>query len=456
MLERGVTTADSVKTDGVGLRPASTPGLKGLAKRFVSALGRWPRIMNIGLLIAGVGLGQGTVFVVQTWLVAHGRFELLSAFATHYSLAVFAVILVEGGSSAIIARKLAQLSSGQGEREEFWRVVSDTMAFRLLVAVLVGIGAVAYVLWSPNDGFSRCYVLFGLPGLLLWAGNAVGLFDGLKLSGLSGLTGSLAYVASALGLALTPDASPETAGSILGSAFSVGYLLTVTTQWAVLRSYGWVPHFHKITAAGFSRSFRDGCTLLFQAMPGQVILRVQLVLSSIYLGAETTALFAYVKQLVTMAIYIVAIVLRVEFPRLVQILSRSKAQSLRGVFEAQRMTLYCALVLTLGGIMISVLGLMAPQYRIGAAAMTLLMFSPSILTASLSLMMIQALLALGAYGAVARATAIGAALGAAVSALFVTVLGLYGLLLGEVVFHLVCLLLMYRDMRRLKAAVETP
>jgi O-antigen/teichoic acid export membrane protein len=447
MLEQGVVGPDSKERSSavIGAASRASLGLK-------SALGRWPRIMNIGLLIAGLGLGQGTIFAVQTWLVTKGSFELLSMFATHYSLAIFGIILVDGGSSAIITRHLARLSGGHEDTEDFWRTVGSTMAFRLLVAVLVSTCAATYVACVPNDGFSRFYVLFGVPGLLLWAGNGVGLLDGLKLSGLSGITGSAAYAASAVGLALAPDASPEIAGSILGGAFTIGYLVTVAAQWAVLRSYGWAPRFRRVTLAGFRRSCRDGIAMVIQAVPGQIILRVQLVLSMTYLGAETTALFAYVKQLIAMASMIIAIILRVEFPGFVQILSRSKERSLRLVLTGQRMALYCAFALTIGGAIVSALGLMIPQHRISAAAMTLLTFSPSILTISLTLMMVQALVALGAYGAVARGTAIGAALGAVFSALFVRILDIYALLFGEMVFHLACLLLMYKDMRRSNSA----
>jgi O-antigen/teichoic acid export membrane protein len=450
MLKQSAAGSDSTERNKVSVRPVPVPAINRMAWSLKSALGRWPRIMNIGLLIAGLGLGQGSIFLLQTWLMAKGRLELLSLFATHYSLAMFGIIVVDGGSSAIIARNLVQVSSGHRERDDFWQIVSDTMALRLLVAVLVAIGAAIYALGLANDGFSRFYVLFGLPGLLLWAGNAVGLLDGLKLSGLSGITGSMAYAASAIGLAFAPDGSHEIAGSILGGAFSVGYLLTVAAQWAVLRSYGWAPRFRKVTVAGFSRALKDGAALLFQLVPGQMILRVQLVLSTIYLGAEATALFAYVKQLVTMATMIVAIILRVEFPRLVQILSGSREPRFRVVLDAQKMTLYCALALTAGGIAVSVFGLMNPQYRVSAASITLLAFCPTILTISLCLIMTQGLVALGTYGALAGAAAVSAVVGMAVSGLFVTIFGLYAFLFGELVFHLLNLVLMYRYMLPLK------
>lgn len=444
----GSTDSGLRSAERLDAAPAVEPPSRAIGGRIRNLLHRSPRLANVAMLVAGLGMGQGTIFAAQTWLVAKGRLELLSWFVTHYSLAMFAIILVEGGSSALIARHMVQLSGGQLRKDEFWQVVSNTMAVRLVMAVLVSLGAAIYALQLADDSFSRAYILFGLPALLLWAGNPVGLLDGLKLSGISGVTGAAAYAACAAGLALAPDGSPVLAGTILGSAFSLGYLVTVATQWAVLRSYGWSPHFHRVTMRDFGRSARDFSALLFQLVPGQAILRVQLLLSTNFLGAEITALFAYVKQLIGMAGMIVTIVLRVEFPRLVQVLTETRRRSLRLVLASQKAALCCALALTLGAIAVAGLGLAFPHYRISAVAPMLLPYAPSILTMALSLTTMQALVALGAYGALARTTAISAAVGIVFSAVFVNLLQVYAFLIGEVVFHLVGLYLMHRDVQR--------
>jgi hypothetical protein len=433
----------------VPLRPTPDTG-QGRA-----AFVHWPHIINIGLLIAGLGLGQGSIFAVQTWLVARGQFELLSWFGTHYSFAILGIILTDGGASTILARDMARLSSGQGATEEFWRIFCETVAFRLVIAALMGIAAAVYAVTIASDGFSRSYLLCALPGLLFWAGNAVGLLDGLKLSGISGITGSLAYAASAIALALVPNASPGMAGSILGSAFSGGYFLTVLAQWAVLRRYGWQPQIKKLTAAGLVLAFKNGSAMLFQLLPGQIIFRVQLMLSSIYLGPETTAVLAYVKQMVTALTMIIAVILRVDFPGLVQKISRTKEQSFRSILEAQKTTLYCAVAFTAGAIIVSSLSFMMPQNRFSAAAGTLLMFSPTILTTSVSLMMMQAMVALGAYASVAIISAISAAIGIAVTCLLVRTVDLYALLAGELVIHLVGFVLMYHEISRLSCLSES-
>lgn len=408
------------------------------------------------LLIAGLGAGQGAIFAVQTWLVASGRYELLSWFGTHYSFAILGIILTDGGASTILAREMSRLSSGHGTSEQLWQIFCETVAFRLVIAALVSIAAAIHAVSFASDDFSRSYLLFALPGWLLWAANAGGLLDGLKLTGISGMIGSLAYTSSAIGLALAPNASPAMAGSILGGAFSAGYLLTVLAQWTVLGCYGWKLQLKKVTARGLFLAFRNGSAMLSQLLPGQIISRVQLALSAAYLGPETTALFTYVKQIVTAVTMMIAVVLRVDFPGLVQKISRTKERRFQGILDAQKTTLYCSIAFTAGVIIVSLLSFEMPQSRFSAASSVLLAFSPTILTMSFSLMMIQAMVALGAYTPVAKITAIAAAASIAASCFLVTSLGLYAFVAAELIFHLLAIALAYHDLMRLKPGALHP
>jgi hypothetical protein len=63
-------------------------------------------------------------------------------------------------------------------------------------------------------------------------------------------------------------------------------------------------------------------------------------------------------------------------------------------------------------------------------------------------MMAQGMIALGAYTAVARITAIGAAAGIAASCLLIGPLGLYAILVGELVSHILGFVLMHIDISR--------
>jgi hypothetical protein len=414
-----------------------------------STLGRSPQIVNVGLLIAGLGLGQGTIFIVQTALVAAGQYELLAAFGTHYSFAILGIILVDAGASTTLARVVARLSVERKSHDEVWQSFCETSAIRLLTASLIGTAAAVYALGFASDGFSRWYVTLALPGLLLWAVNGVGLLDGLRLSGVSGITGSAAYVVTAIGLALAAHRSTEAAGAILGGAFSIGYLVTLGAQWIALGRKGWFPKLRKVTRAGLTRSLKDGGALLFQLVPGQITMRVQLVLCTVYLGAETTALFIYAKQIVTAATQIIGFILRVEFPGLVEKLAVPGRHDLASVMGAQRMALYCAVIFMVGVTGISGIAAAVPDFGLHRAATIIASFAPTILTQSLLLMMIQALAALGAYGVIARALAISSAVGVMVNYMLISTLEAYAFVLGEVTYNLVGFYIVYRYLRRL-------
>jgi hypothetical protein len=403
--------------------------------------------MNIGLLIAGLGLGQGTILIVQTSLVAAGKYELLAAFGTHYSFAILGIIVVDAGASTILARVVARLSVEQNSRDEVWRIFCETSVIRLLTAALIGTVAIVYVLGFASDGFSRWYLALALPGLLFWAVNPVGLLDGLRLSGVSGITGSAAYIVTAIGLALAANRPAEAAGAVLGGAFSLGYLLTLSAQWIALGRKGWFPQLQKVTRAGLVRSLKDGGALLFQLVPVQINGRVQLVLSTAYLGAETTALFIYAKQVVTALTQIIGFVLRVEFPGLVEKMAASRKQSFGSILDAQKKALYCAVVFTVGATGVAVVAAVVPEFSLHRAAVIMASFTPTMLTLSLSFMMMQALAALGAYAVIAQAVAISSAVGIFVSYLLVSTLHVYAFVLGEVTLHLVGFLIVYRYLR---------
>ena len=448
MLQPGAASSDPAETTK---RLAASPLV--LARQRVavllgSAAGKWSQIVNIGLLIAGLALGQGTIFLVQTLLVAAGEYDLLAAFGTHYSFAILGIILVDAGASTTLARVVARLPAGCAPRDEVWRIFCETSAIRLLAASMIGAAAVIYVLGFAAGGFSRWYFALALPGLLAWAFNAVGLLDGLRVSGISGITGSAAYVVTAVGLAMAAHRPPETAGAILGAAFTIGYFVTLGAQWIVLARKGWLPQFRKMTRAGLVKASRDGGALLFQLVPGQINMRVQLLLSTAYLGTETTALFIYAKQIVTASTQIIGFVLRVEFPGLVEKMAVPGTQTLAGILGAQKMALSCAIAFTLGVTGAAAVAAVLPAFSLHRAATYIASFAPTIFTMSLSLIMIQALAALGAYGVVARALAISSVAGMLASYLLLSMLDIYAFVAGEVTLHLVGFVMVYRYLRR--------
>jgi O-antigen/teichoic acid export membrane protein len=404
-------------------------------------------LLNISLLIAGLGLGQGTIFAVQTALVAAGEYRLLSAFGVHYSFAILTILMIDAGGSTILARMVAHQPHGQAPGDDVWQAFCEMSAIRLVIACLIGTAAVVYAFGFAPDGFSRWYVALALPGMLLWAVNAVGLLDGQRMSGVSGITGSAAYLVTAVGLAFAAHRSPAAAGGILGGAFSAGYLMTLVAQWVVLGRMGWFPRYRKPTRDGLVASARDGVALLFQLVPGQVNMRVQLVLSAAYLGAETTALFIYAKQVVTALTQIIGFVLRVEFPGLVKKFATPGKRTVTGIVKAQKTTLYLATAFATVAAALSGIAALIPGFRLHQAAFVVMLFAPTIWTTSISLMINQGLAAMAAYAVSARALVLSSAVGILACYLLISPFQVYALVASELIFHLTGFYIVYRYLR---------
>lgn len=396
-----------------------------------SARKSFSMVANIGLLLSGFGLGQGAIFVAQTWLVAAGDYHFLAAFGTHFLFAVLGTFVVDAGSVTTLARHAAASPRDSASRERLWQAFWNTVTFRLSVALILAGATIAYAMSPIADGFSRFYALLIVPAFLVFAGNAAGLLDGLKFSGISGMCGALPYASSAFALVLARHASPELAGAVLGAAFSVGCVLAVAVHWLVLTMFGWKPRRGTVTARGFLLAAREGGAMLGVLLPGQVYGRVQIVLSAAHLGSETTALFLYVKQIVSGVIQIIAFVQRVEFPTLVRRLSSPDAGVFRTLMSAQRLMATAGLFATMAVLALGVALSFWADSRFGAVAPLLRAFSATILAMTALLMVAQSLAATGAYDGLAIDNIVFNTVGMAASFLFLGWFGVYAFLAAD-------------------------
>jgi hypothetical protein len=251
-----------------------------------SKQGAFRRLVNLGMLIGGFGIGQGSIFLAQTYLVATGRTQLLALFGTHFSVAMLGIIAVEAGSLTILSAQIARLLVSGDSRDKLWQSYWETTAYRVTVALLLVIGLLIFRSLVPLPDFSEYYLLGALPALLIWSLNGAGFLDGLQKSGISGLTGSIAYVASAVGLVMAVDASDTEAGLLTGAALSVGYGLTVIIQFGALSILGWRPRYATPTAVGIRKAFVEESSMLAGLLPGQLYFRVQLAIAAAFLGSN--------------------------------------------------------------------------------------------------------------------------------------------------------------------------
>ncbi|MBO9196161.1 hypothetical protein J5277_18825 [Rhizobium sp. 16-449-1b] len=405
---------------------------------------------NAAWLILSFAIGQGSIFLAQTWLIHRGALDLLAAFATHFSFAILALMIVDFGAPVVVARRISL--AGDGEvldvaRRCYWQA----SAVRLGVALVLSVAAFIYA-WIGGDGFSRAYIPAAVPALLISAFNAAGVFDGLGLSGISGLTGMLAYIASAIALVVTGAQSAD-AGVILGVALSVGYGIAVVAQLVVLWRLGCPMRLVSVSVADCGAIAREGLSVLLAILPGQLSFRFQIVVCAAVLGQAGVGLFVYGRQIAAAASQVLEFVRRAHFPGMVRALQQ--IGTLRAGFAAQQLATLLAIALTLGLMLVGGGCFLLLTDAFAQSGLVVALFSVGVMTGALSQTLGQAAQGLGRFRVVALAAVLAMLIGFAASAGLGALLGLAGLAMAEVVTHVVGALVIWASVFRRVDALKT-
>ena len=401
----------------------------------VSKQGALRRLVNLGMLIGGFGIGQGSIFLAQTYLVATGRTELLASFGTHFSVAMLGIIAVESGSLTILSAEIARLVLSGESRDTLWRNYWETTAYRVTVAILLIAGLLLFRAAAPLPEFSAGYLMGSLPALLIWAFNAAGFLDGLQKSGISGLTGSIAYVASAIGLIAAVGLPSGESGLLTGAALSAGYGLTVLIQFGALSFLGWRPRYATPTSAGIRKAFVEESSMLAGLAPGQLYFRVQLGIAAAFLGPAATAMLVYAKQIIGAASQVAGFARRIEFPRMVQAVHADTGIAPMMLVVMQKISFAIAVAAMLAIVAASAV-IVSISSGFAAQVWTFLaLFSVTILTESVGQSLVQGLFARNRYHGAALARIVAVLAAVAFAYVFVQIVGEKVFIISDLVSH---------------------
>lgn len=392
-------------------------------------------IVNLALLVLGFGIGQGSLFIAQSYLILSGNTELLANFGILFSLLTLGVICVDNGCATILAQVVARRSTDPSQRNLVWAKYWELTTVRLAIALAVIAVSLSYLLVSRLEGsFVTNYLVFGSPALLAWAFNTSGILDGLGRSGFSGLVSALPYVLSSAALLAVRDSDPTFAGRILGSMFSIGYLGTASSQMVLLFRHGWKirrlrPSLHAVLDASW-----ECAAMLASLVPGQIYFRIQLLICSTFLGHEATAAVIYVKQIVSAVIQLIGLIRRTEFPETVRNLEKGSGNELINILRSQNRSILAALFSVA---LVATVSLLCRSLSVGSPGLLGLMlaYSFTIFSDSFSQNISQGLFARRMYYAnsLLRLAAIG--IGLAINFTIVHAVGYYSFAAADVLSH---------------------
>lgn len=412
----------------------------------VAELSRNPkhrRAMNFGGLLAGFGLGQGSLFAAQTWLLATGEITFLGQFAMINTMVLLAYQAVDMGGLVILARHVAtEDPRGRDIPTYFW----SFSAMRIIVAFALTVVSLIWLAISPTS-FASNYTATAIPGLILLAVSPGGILDGHNLSGWTGATWALPFVASAIALPFGLEMSSNGAGMLLGGALSLGAILAVVAQYGLLQRHGLAVPYRRPNAVVIREGGHEALLYLASWLPGQLSFRAQVGIAAALLGLDAVALFIYAKQIIMIATRFLVFARRVEYPALVKQLA-DRQHLVRKVVSIQKISLAMG-VLGMG--IFAIFGFLmdsAFPVDLHGAGLVIATFAPIILTASVYATFMQACYAVKRSDASAWTAVVVEVIGLGLLFALVPFIGMPGIALAEGIGHIVGVVLLIFALRQ--------
>jgi hypothetical protein len=397
---------------------------------------RFQRSINVVQLVAAFAVGQGSLFLAQTWLVHTGQLALLGRFGALSAFAMLGMLVVDLNALTTLARRVAATAGNVDRRIAVWRAYAPVTVVRLGAAGVVVALAAVYAFFE-RDGFALGYVAAVIPGFLAWSFNGAGLLDGLQRSGISGIALALPYLASALTLPIASHLPPMVAGLALGGALSAGFAAAVVVHLVALARLGFPFRAVRPDGAGIRAAAREGLAMTVQWLPGQAFYRFEILLCGWFLGGAMVGLFVYAKQITNAAAQVASFLRRVEFPALVHQLQQSGAGQVGVTFLRLKGGIIGALVT---GAAVAVVALGAGPLlgdRLARAAGVVAIFTPVVFSTALTQTLTLGLFALGRYSEAARIANLSLLCGLVLVPVLVSQLAMTGFVAAEVLMQLV-------------------
>jgi hypothetical protein len=270
-------------------------------------------------LIGGFAAGQGSVFLVQTWLIAQGRAGVVASFGLAIAILSLAQWAADWGGLVLL--------SGMQSKSDPFRPVRIANAARSIVAAPIIGGVVSFALLYVNDDPLSAGILFGGVGVAVVGSlNIAGLLDAHQKNGLVGLTAGLPWIGGAVGLLVYNESHYGllTGGIVVGALYACGFVLHVAVQYLVLCSVIKLEYSGRITRDEIREYLIKGGSIYIGDFPGQVYGRALILIVSANLGSDAAGVYIYVRQVFSACAQIIVFGRRTEIRALVRIASLRK------------------------------------------------------------------------------------------------------------------------------------
>jgi hypothetical protein len=300
---------------------------------------------NVCGLLIGFAIGQGSVFAVQTWLVARGQFAAVASFGVAMAILSLAQWAGDWGGLILLARH-------DSYERQVRRVWAANIARLIVSAPLVCMLASFASFYAATDLFAAGILFGGLPVAPIWALNLSGFLDGHDKNRLSGPLSGLPWVATAIAMVFTVFSSNPSffGGLLIGVAYSFGCATCVALQYLLARNLiAFESSWWTLSSKDVFDYLHQGAVYAFGELPSQLFGRALILIVSLSLGDQAVGIYVYIRQILGGVTQMVMFVKRVEIPRLAASLEK-KPLSVSATLQAQIVNLVTSVCVTGGAV----------------------------------------------------------------------------------------------------------
>lgn len=263
---------------------------------------------RILFLLLGFGLGQGAMFLAQTYLLYHQKFELASRSAIGLGFLSLAYWAVEMGG-IFTFNKAFKKSTAE---------ICNYFTARLILGFGIAItSVVALQVFNIEDALLLGVVSIAPAIALATTTSLLGYIDATqknhRISHLSGLP----WIFAAFFLLLPEHLTNQYQhGVIIGLAFLTGQLLFTLAQHICMRQEVMHLDFKRIEKSQIFCYIKDGLAYNISFSSSQIYGRTTPLLIDALIGAKISSLYIYTRNITNMFSQIAIFAKRVEFTRL--------------------------------------------------------------------------------------------------------------------------------------------
>lgn len=281
-------------------------------------------------IVSGFLIGQGSMFIVQSYLVAIGEFEQVAVIGIALGLLSLVQWASDGGGVFLLSRL-------EGKEGFGWRLPNFFIArfiFSICFYVLLKSGLYFFQL---NIAVQQA--LCFMPVIILfWSFNLTGLIDKLDKNKLAGpFSGLNWFLCSLVVLLFSKD---NYFGFYLGGAFSIGLLVTVVLQFFLLRNDLKVKIKVSISRVKESLGSILGYNLAY--LSAQSYARFIPILIDSSLNSSVSGMYVYAKNVSNTVGQLVQFIRRIEFPRVLKLVKQSSFDVV-DIFKVQKFSFFAVL-----------------------------------------------------------------------------------------------------------------